>query len=782
MHSYLKNFTYLHLRAMAAYLDVRSQKHQRKDQFSHAIILAWEDSSIVSKRLQSLSHSAKRVLSWLFYAPSVPAELFFKEFGTIRRRTLTASPATVAEELYLLGLLVPVGAASIGRSDRLALMPPLKDIIAKHLGLGFVPNSTDPAHLHPEQPSAIIHDVAQYLIFLCSQQPTKPLYGLWLSPSKLDLFNQRLLHQQPIASHKDQPYLRLLAYLAIAAGLIDHGEPTSASWLWLQQEPYAQLSRLWQGWSDADIQLRTTFEHPDLDLPAPWPALAIAHLRAQPSPFETLPFASGLVGKDAVFDAFWAAHFSNLSAIEHAVHQLLAGPLSALGIVEQSIVPSADQPTSSRWSVTAVGQRLLRWDPSAAIRSNDERATPGPEWQWRTESTQMSMPNDAAWKSGPIETESGWEIYLPWNSAPFPQSTLAAFADPKRSGFALAEAKCSSASPTIAEKGERPQEAKTVRESGHHFVLTPQSVAFAASSEKPLHTLLAAFEALGQPLSSAQIAQLQCWYAEGRWLQLSDLPIIRTQKPEQMARLQAEPWLQPLLGELLAATACTISGEPTEAVDRLRQLGYYPRQTMSTPEQDVVSTVEKRAAADLNRLSETASDTNPTERESARLALALPSLQSPPLSPIDQKELWLMLQAFQQLAHHVSLPIQPPLHLLETFAAQIPPNELPKLQALANQIGDTLDSAFDGYAMTPPPVPTDPEQWRSLIEQAISTKAFLQMSYHSAGRNLLTKRLVEPYWIEEKHQTLYLRADCHHAGRILTFRLDRIQAMEIVER
>jgi predicted DNA-binding transcriptional regulator YafY len=52
------------------------------------------------------------------------------------------------------------------------------------------------------------------------------------------------------------------------------------------------------------------------------------------------------------------------------------------------------------------------------------------------------------------------------------------------------------------------------------------------------------------------------------------------------------------------------------------------------------------------------------------------------------------------------------------------------------------------------------------------------MTYFTAGRNLLTRRVVTPYWLEEHRGIPYLRADCHQAGKVLLFRLDRIQELQ----
>ena len=93
---------------------------------------------------------------------------------------------------------------------------------------------------------------------------------------------------------------------------------------------------------------------------------------------------------------------------------------------------------------------------------------------------------------------------------------------------------------------------------------------------------------------------------------------------------------------------------------------------------------------------------------------------------------------------------------------------------------------LDGRTFAPPPQPSDPARWRPLIESAVATGRTLTMHYFTAGRNVLTQRTVTPYWIEEHRGIPYLRADCHLAGRVRLFRLDRIQeltgVLEVAER
>ena len=120
----------------------------------------------------------------------------------------------------------------------------------------------------------------------------------------------------------------------------------------------------------------------------------------------------------------------------------------------------------------------------------------------------------------------------------------------------------------------------------------------------------------------------------------------------------------------------------------------------------------------------------------------------------------------------------PTAHLAALFD-QLAPPEQAALHAQLAQVEEDLRAALDQFPYTPPPQPTDPAVWRPLIIQAIDSQARLQMTYFTAGRNLTTSRLVEPYWLEEVRGVPYLRAYCHSAGRVLIFRLDRIEALTL---
>lgn len=69
---------------------------------------------------------------------------------------------------------------------------------------------------------------------------------------------------------------------------------------------------------------------------------------------------------------------------------------------------------------------------------------------------------------------------------------------------------------------------------------------------------------------------------------------------------------------------------------------------------------------------------------------------------------------------------------------------------------------------------------RAGLPRAVDARQALRIHYYTAGRNLLTERQIEPYWLEERHDSLYLRAYCHEAGRVLIFGVDRIQSVAVV--
>ena len=139
----------------------------------------------------------------------------------------------------------------------------------------------------------------------------------------------------------------------------------------------------------------------------------------------------------------------------------------------------------------------------------------------------------------------------------------------------------------------------------------------------------------------------------------------------------------------------------------------------------------------------------------------------------------------------IPLPIPISSALLENLAQQLGTAEVQILEKEAKQIGTRIANMLDGYTVAPAPATgQDPEQWVQPLTTAIAQneaatpgtpKQQIELQYFSAGRNQTTRRVVEPYWLEERHDIKYLRAYCHTAEDVRLFRLDRILACETVE-
>jgi len=72
------------------------------------------------------------------------------------------------------------------------------------------------------------------------------------------------------------------------------------------------------------------------------------------------------------------------------------------------------------------------------------------------------------------------------------------------------------------------------------------------------------------------------------------------------------------------------------------------------------------------------------------------------------------------------------------------------------------------------------EEYFRLIEQAISEDRRLQLDYLSISSGE-TRRIVEPYFIVFRVRAFYFVAYCHLRKEFRTFRIDRIQALELLD-
>jgi proteasome accessory factor C len=72
------------------------------------------------------------------------------------------------------------------------------------------------------------------------------------------------------------------------------------------------------------------------------------------------------------------------------------------------------------------------------------------------------------------------------------------------------------------------------------------------------------------------------------------------------------------------------------------------------------------------------------------------------------------------------------------------------------------------------------EESVGLIKEALSEGYALAMDYYTAGRDVVTHRVVEPHRLEQRGKTMYLVGFCRRAQDERVFRVDRIRTLDLV--
>jgi hypothetical protein len=548
------------------------------------------------------------------------------------------------------------------------------------------------------------------------------------------------------------PRLRFLFALATAAGLQSGSSLTPLGWTWLAEPPAARLTLLWNAWRAAPFSLRQAYRLATAALPEPWPDLAFRHVAELPSPFTAAQLAQTVLGQETAFATYFTAHLPDISALDAAAASLIETLADDWGALAARTAFSAPADTCRTFELTDFGRWLI--DPAHGDL---------PAHFFVDQATlvaRLDVQGDAAWQL----TVSPWAP--PWQLA-----RLAAYArhiglTPSAPSFddlrLRPEAQPEGTGSSLAGKGAEGIGVSPCDPLCHASRLDEATVAAAAAAGYGLPVLLEAFTGLGVQISPAQLVTLQAWHARGHEMQFLVLPLLRAARPELLARLHAYADVRAGLGELLSPTVAVVGLPPADLAARLRAVGFFP-QGAGVREREAGA----RSPTGMLR------DQEPENRASAsRLQLPVSSLQSP-------AALWLAGQLYAALGAHTTLPLPSPFPDLTALLAVLPPLDQAVVQAQWETVHSDLLALLDGRTFAPPPQPSDPKRWRPLIESAVAAGRSLTMRYFTAGRNVLTQRTVTPYWIEEHRGILYLRADCHLAGSVRLFRLDRIQ--ELVE-
>lgn len=711
------------VRGIATRLRVRQRGAHRKADWVAGIVQVWQDAGHQAQIIASLSPAARLAAGRLAAGGEFPASLFLAEYGAVRRPRPHQhwrpppweTPQTVSEELYYCGLLAAVPAAAVERAVRVTLPADLQTLFLM----------TEPAG-RPAAPLAatgaaaglLLHDVAQMLCFLVEHPGLTLLQGRWLAPAALADLNSRLLQPEPAPlprTHARARRLRFIFFLATAAGLCADGDLTPRGWAWLAEPAPVRLTQLWTAWRTAPLALRRAYRQATAALPEPWPDLALKQLANLPAAFTAPQLAQAVLGQEPTLAAYFTAHLPDIAALDAAA----AGLFETLTVDWGALAPAAPAEAEKLLSLTAQGRWLI---------GPGRDALPG--------LTQLQAADSAAWLDAQADT--GWRLSVsPW-APPVYLAHLAAYA--RHLGLPPAI-------PAVPLTGSG-QGASSVGVC-HIYQLNEATVAAAAAAGHGLPILLAALAGLGVPLSPAQLATLQAWLARGQELHLLTLPLLRAAGPELLARLLTHADVRAGLGEVLSPTLAVITLPPVDLAARLRSAGFFPQGPGAR------SQTAGREALDG------ASDSPFAIRHSSSLAA-----------------LWLAGQLYAALGEHTTLPLPPPFADLTALLAALPPLDQAVVQAQWATLRGDLQALLDGRTFAPPPEPSDPACWRPLIESALAAGRTLTLRYFTAGRNVLTQRTVTPYWIEEHRGIPYLRADCQLAGKVLLFRLDRIQTLQ----
>lgn len=181
-----------------------------------------------------------------------------------------------------------------------------------------------------------------------------------------------------------------------------------------------------------------------------------------------------------------------------------------------------------------------------------------------------------------------------------------------------------------------------------------------------------------------------------------------------------------------------------------------------------------------------------TQQEGAPPRLDLPPTTPPATSTLGRGGaalLWLTARVYRDLGDVIPLPARLPDELLERLAAEATAEDMAAAEASAARVHAAVQDALQGRAAFPvwTEITLPVTESLALIARALAAGQALAMDYYTAGRDVTSRRIVEPYRIDYRgrvrqdgQQTAYLVGFCHTAQAERVFRVDRIRALEIV--
>lgn len=691
------------LRGTATRLGVSHRGDRLSQEWIDAIAEAWNRPENARAILSALSPQAKHALCRLAKMDSVPATLFFAEYGTIRRPRIDEyvvppwkKPQGAAEDLYYLGLLdsTDLGTIAITRARSLCLPSDLCVLVTQTL---CIENRSDqqldvPFGEDPLRGWALCHDVGQLLLLPTQEgkngQTLALHHGRWLNRHTLRKLNLRLAYEEDPApsSHRRSCRLRLLMLLAVSAKFLHSGQTTVLGRAWLS-EPFAdQLVWLWRAWVTCSPELRSRYYLADALLPTPWPMPLLEILHEMDEPFTAAELLALILSKSDDAFTYWSVHVDDLSSLEALLVSVLHELAESFGLVVCRRAGSSS--TADRYQVTSLGAWLLgRSNASAPERPMPELEPSLGEFDEDNDRYVTTCPATTALHTQYIVSQFG--CY-----------------------------------------GERSGEGSRL---GHRYYLDQQSMAQASLRGQSLPVLQEVLASLGVILTPEEEERLQGWQHSVDDLSLTYRAVLHTASPAIMATLLGKREIYERIDEVVGPRTALVRGTAAEMRQILQEDGKQPWYDMASKEGSI-------------------------------------SIQS-------IAGLWLATKMYRLLSQHLPLGYAVAQETLDGLTSRLSTEELALLESEWSVLRDQVLQVMDGQTYVPAPFETDKEQWRELIAQAIDQKRSLSMHYFSAGRGLLTARIVNPYWIEERGGRAYLRGECDPGGDVRLFRLDRIQSL-----
>lgn len=609
------------------------------------------------------------------------------------------------------------------------------------------------------------HDLA-VLLALLQREPVRPLHGHWLPPRILTAWGRHSVVPPLSLGARGELQTgrrRFLHYLAESGGFLPPGGlflvPTPAAWLWLNASRADRLETLWQAWLAPDLDRWRLFRLPGWD----WlkhPGRLIQALNAElvadsdrevPSLYRSLhSYLASLLARRPQFYDFVPPNFADPTAVlTSLLADLLAGPYSWLGLL--SLVPGEAGAESGRDRDKESGSAETGRDSGRRLTAESLAWLGGPEPAAADSPRFTRFAIETDLQPDPLRSRL---ILTLDGSLPEPADLMAVMEmgrEVEEQGSRGADRQGSSRD---AEQGRKSTPAP--RHPGIPAPILRYQIT-ADSFVRALHrgwsppALLDALNRLaGRPLTGPEINLLRTWAEVAGRAVIHPLVVLETADPAIIERLAADRRGRSLIRRTLSPRAVAV--DPTRLDQLIRRLA---EQEGLPPSVQVSAPVEGE--------------------QTARIA----PLASP--APLPQPaHLWLALQVYRQLGQYLRLPVRIPQAVLDSVAALLSPTDIAAADTAAGQVMAALQDSLQGRD----PFPPWPEEGLPLaeslpvIEAALAGGRLLEISYYTAGRAEVTRRMVEPYRLEWRGDVPYLVAFCHRVQAERVFRVDRIREIE----